>query len=109
MARLGDVPDLTRVPTAPLLAAGLVGGFALAQQTGVRPLGAVAMLAANVAAARQWYAVGGAPLAAGLTAVYWTAMGVSHPIAKKVGVWPSVLGVTTVAAGAAWVLADRRG
>ena len=33
------MPDLTRVPTAPLLAAGLVGGFAAAQQTGVRPLG----------------------------------------------------------------------
>ena len=102
------MPDPTRIPTAPLLATGLVGGFALAQQTGVRPLGGAAMLAANVAAARQWYAVGGAPLAAGLTAVYWTAMGVSHPLARKVGVWPSVLGVTAVSAGAAWVLSDRR-
>ena len=102
------MPDLTRVPTAPLLAGGLVGGFALAQQTGVRPLGGAAMLAANVVAARQWYAVGGAPLAAVLTAGYWTAMGVSHPLAKKVGTWPSVLGVTALSAGAAWVLADRR-
>ena len=41
------MPDLTRVPTAPLLAGGLVGGFTLAQQTGVRPLGGAAMLAAN--------------------------------------------------------------
>jgi len=102
------VPDLARIPTAPLLATGLVGGFALAQQTGVRPLGGVAMLGANVVAARQWYAVGGAPLAAGLTAAYWTAMGVSHPLARKVGTWPSVLGVTAAASGAAWLLADRR-
>lgn len=102
------MPDLNRLPTALLLSAGLVGGFALAQQTGVRPLGGAAMLAANAVAARQWYAVGGAPLAAGLTAVYWTAMGVSHPIATKVGVWPAVLGVTAVSAGAAWLLADRR-
>lgn len=102
------MPTPTRIPTAPLLATGLVGGFALAQQSGVRPLGGAAMLAANLASARQWYAIGGAPLAAGLTAVYWTAMGVSHPLAKKVGVWPSVLGVTAVSAGAAWVLADRR-
>ena len=102
------MPDLTRVPTAPLLAGGLVGGFALAQWTGVRPLGGAAMLAANVAAAQQWYAVGGAPLTAGLTAAYWTAMGVSHPLAKKVGAWPSVLGVTAAASGAAWLLADRR-
>ena len=35
-------------------------------------------------------------------------MGVSHPLAKKVGTWPSVLGVTAVSAGAAWLLADRR-
>ena len=112
LASLGVVPasprSTTTVPTAPLLAAGLVGGFALAQRTGVRPLGGAAMLGANAVAARQWYAVGGAPLAAGLTAAYWTAMGVSHPLAKKVGTWPSVLGVTAVSAGAAWLLADRR-
>ncbi len=102
------MPDLTRVPTAPLLAAGLVGGFTLAQRSGVRPLGGAPMLAANIAAVRQWYAVGGAPLAAGLTAGYWTAMGLSHPLAKKVGTWPAVLGVTAASAGAAWVLADRR-
>jgi hypothetical protein len=102
------VPDITRVPTAPLLAGGLVGGFALAQQTGVRPLGGAAMLGANVVAARQWYAVGGAPLVAGLSAGYWAAMGLSHPLATKVGTWPSVLGVTAATAGAAWLLADRR-
>ncbi len=101
------MPDPTRVPTAALLAGGLIGGFTLAQQTGVRPLGGVAMLAANAAALRQWHAVGGVPLAAGLTAAYWTAMGVSHPLAKKVGTWPSVVGVTAAVAGAAWVLADR--
>lgn len=102
------MPDLASTPTAPLLAAGLIGGFAVAQQTGVRPLGGAAMLGANLVSARQWYAVGGAPLVAGLSAAYWAAMGVSHPLAKRVGTWPSVLGVTAAAAGAAWVLADRR-
>ena len=108
LARLGGVPALTSVPTAPVLAAGLVGGFALAQRTGVRPLGGAAMLGANAVAARQWYGVGGTPLVAGLSAGYWAAMGLSHPLAKKVGTWPSVLGVAAVSAGAAWVLADRR-
>lgn len=102
------MPDLTRVPTAPLLAAGLVGGFALAQQTGVRPLGGAAMLGANAVAAPQWYTVGGLPLVAGLSAAYWTAMGISHPLAKRIGTWPSVLTVTAAAAGVAWTLADRR-
>lgn len=102
------MPDLTRLPTSPLLAAGLVGGFALAQATEVRPLGGAVMLAANALAAPSWFAKGGVPLAAGLTAVYWASMGVSHPLAKQVGVWPSVLGVAAVSAAAAWALADRR-
>ena len=102
------MPDLTRTPTAPLLAAGLVGGFTLAQRTGVRPLGGAMMLVANAASVRQWHAVGGVPLAAGLSAAYWAAMGVSHPLAKKVGTWPSVLGVTATVGTAAWLLADRR-
>lgn len=86
----------------------MVGGFALARRTGVRPLGGAAMLGANAVAARQWYAVGGAPLVAGLTTTYWMAMGVSHPLARRVGTWPSVLGTAAVAAAAAWALADRR-
>jgi hypothetical protein len=102
------VPDLTSVPTASLLATGLLGGFTLAQRTGVRPLGGAVMLGANALSARQWYAQGGLPLTAGLSAAYWTAMGVSHPLAKRIGTWPSVLGVTAVSAGAAWLLADRR-
>jgi hypothetical protein len=35
------------------------------------------------------------------------AFGVSHPLAKKVGAWPAVLGVSACAAAAAWSLADR--
>ena len=60
-----------------------------------------------LSAAPQWHAVGGVSLVAGLSAAYWAAMGVSHPLAKKIGTWPSVLGVTAVAAGTAWLLADR--
>lgn len=103
-----DVPDLTRIPSAPLLAAGLIGGFALAQATEVRPLGGAIMLAANAASLPGWYAKGGVPVAAGLTAVYWATMGISHPLAKQIGTWPSVLGVAAVSAAAAWALADRR-
>ena len=81
---------------------------AVADEDGERRPGAAVEEGGDLVAARQWYAVGGAPLAAALTVGYWTAMGMSHPLAKKVGTWPSVLGVTAVSAGAAWVLADRR-
>lgn len=100
---------LETIPTAPLLAAGLTGGFTLAQQTGVRPLGGAAMAVANALSVPAWRAAGGTPLVAGLTAAYWAAMGVSHPLAKKIGTWPSVAAVTAASAGAAWLLADRRG
>ena len=102
------MPDLTRLPTAPLIAAGLVGGFALAQATEIRPLGGAIMLAANAAALPSWWSKGGAPLSIGLSTVYWLGMGVSHPLAKEIGVWPSVLSVAAVSAAAAWGLADRR-
>lgn len=107
-ASVGGMSRLDHLPTAPLLAAGLAGGFALAQSTGVRPLGGVVMAAVNAASVPAWRAVGGTPLAAGLTAGYWGLMGVSHPLAKKVGTWPSVAAVSATAAAAAWLLADRR-
>jgi hypothetical protein len=42
-----------------------------------------------------------------LLGIYAVALGVSHPLAKKVGAWPSVLGVTAVASGASYALGDR--
>jgi len=40
--------------------------------------------------------------------VYLGGFGASHPLAKKIGAWPSVLSVAAVAAGASYLLADRR-
>jgi hypothetical protein len=40
--------------------------------------------------------------------VYSGAFAVSHPLAKKIGAWPSVLTVAGVAAAAAWALSDRK-
>lgn len=102
-----DLKDADSVQTAPLVALGLVGGFVLAQQTGIRPLGGVVMAATGIAAGRGWLAKGGPGLVAVLTATYVGAMAVSHPLAKRIGVWPSVGLVTAAAAGAAYVLSDR--
>jgi hypothetical protein len=97
-----------RIGTAPLAAAGLVGGYYVARETGIRPLGGVVLFAAGAAAAQRWYAKGGAGTAATLSAVYLGGFGASHPLAKKVGAWPSVLGVAAASAGASYLLADRR-
>ncbi len=65
-------------PSVPAVAAGLVGGYAVARYTGVRPLG-------------------GAVLAVAGAAACLSAFGASHPLAKKIGAWPSVAAVTVAA------------
>ena len=44
-----------------------------------------------------------------LSGVYLGGFGLSHPLAKKMGAWPSVLTVAAVAAASSYVLVDRRG
>lgn len=98
---------LDRIPTAPIVAAGLIGGFSAARYSGHRSLGGLVLAAAGAAGARSWRETSGPGVMGVLLGTYLTAFGLSHPLAKKIGAWPSVLVVTGVAAGAAHVLADR--
>jgi hypothetical protein len=81
-------------------AAGLVGGFAVARYTGRRNAGGAVFAVAGAWCAREWARCSGGVAAAGLSALYLTAMGGSHPLAKRLGAWPSVLAVATVTAAA---------
>lgn len=45
--------------------------------------------------------------AAVLVGVYLGGFGASHPLARHVGAWPSVLTVAGVSGAASWALADR--
>lgn len=94
--------------TAPLVATGLVGGYLTARLTGVRPLGGVVLGAAGLASAATWAKRDGVPTAAALLGVYLGAFGGSHPLAKKIGAWPSVGLVTVAAAGTAYAVSDRK-
>lgn len=85
-----------------LAAVGLVGGFAAARYTKRRELGGAVFALAGAAGGREWVRRAGPVPAAGLGALYTLAMGGSHPLAKQVGPWPSVLLVT-----AATVLASE--
>lgn len=84
--------------SVPAVAAGLIGGYAVARYSGKRPLGGAVLAAAGVAAGSQWIKRGPAVTAA-LGAAYLGAFGASHPLAKKIGAWPSVLAVTALATG----------
>ena len=82
------------VNTAAVVATGLIGGAFLG--------------AAGLYAGRSWLANGGPLVTAGLSALYIGAFGASHPLAKKIGAWPSVLTVTALTSGAAHLLSDRK-
>ncbi len=97
------------VPAAALVSAGLVGGYATARATGVRPLGGVVLAAAGAAAAHSWWHRGGPGTTAALGGLYVLGFGLSHPLAKHIGAWPAVLAVTAVNAAANTVLVDRPG
>ncbi|MEV4437828.1 hypothetical protein AB0K09_02220 [Streptomyces sp. NPDC049577] len=95
---------MTEVPASVVAAGGLVGGYGVARWTKKRPLGGVVLAAAGAVAARQWAAKAGAGKAAALTGLYVAAFAGSHPLAKKIGAWPSVFAVAGTVAAASWAV-----
>src|ERR1700712_3235994 len=98
---------MSAIPTAPVVAAGLVGGFAAARYSGHRELGGVVLAGAGAWCGRSWLKSSGPGVMGLLSGTYLAAFGVSHPLAKKLGPWPSVLAVTAAASAATYILADR--
>lgn len=99
---------MASIPTAPLVAAGLVGGYLVARETKVRPLGGAVLGVAGLVAGRTWARRSGPATTVVLSAVYLGGFGASHPLAKKIGAWPAVLVVAAVSATSAYVLSDRQ-
>ena len=99
---------MDELPSAPIVAGGLIGGFAIARYSGRRELGGGFLALAGVCAARSWLRSSGPGTTLALGGIYAAAFGGSHPLAKRIGAWPAVLAVSAAASGAAWALADRR-
>ena len=99
---------MARIPSSLVAATGLIGGFGVARATKKRELGGVALVAAGAVAATQWKRSAGTATAAALTGLYVAAFAGSHPLAKKLGAWPSVLTVAGGVAVASWAAVDRR-
>ncbi len=84
---------------------GLAGGFAVARATHNRPLGGAVW-----ALAGPWHpglAKSGPWRGLLLGATYAGALGGSHPLAKRVGAWPSVAAVSASTAALNWFLSAR--
>jgi hypothetical protein len=99
---------MDRTPTWPVAAGSLVAGFAVAQATGVRPVGGAVLLAGAGWCALRWRERVGTGRAAALTGLYIAAFAGSHALAHVIGAWPSVAVVAAVAGGAAYAVADAR-
>jgi hypothetical protein len=97
-----------RVPTAAITAGSLIGGWQLARRTGNRPLGGMVLAAGGVLAGREWARRTSPVVTGALVATYVGAFGLSHPLAKRIGSWPSVLAVSALTAAASYAAADRR-
>ncbi|MFI5529065.1 hypothetical protein ACIA8O_11015 [Kitasatospora sp. NPDC051853] len=99
----------TGTASTAVAAAGLIGGYGAARWSGRRELGGAVLAAAGAAAAVGWKRQSGAAVAAGLTGLYVAAFGGSHPLAKRIGAWPSVFAVTGVVAAASTVAGAAAG
>ncbi|HEY4094293.1 MAG TPA: hypothetical protein VGM33_02205 [Baekduia sp.] len=94
------------MPTWPVASGSLVLGFAVAQATGVRPLGGIVLVAGAGWCALRWREKVGTGRAAGLVGLYLAAFAGSHVLAHSIGAWPSVAVVTAVVAAGSYAVAD---
>ncbi len=79
----------------------------MARVTKVRPLGGAVLAVGGLWCARRWWRQSGPVTALLLTALYLAGFGGSHPLAKRIGAWPSVLSVASLSGLASWVFSDR--
>lgn len=99
---------MDRFPTWPVATLSLIAGFAVADVTGVRPLGGIVLFAGGLWCGLAWLKLRGWLIAIPLAVFYLAAFAVSHTLGDQIGAWPSVFTVSAATGLAAWVAADRR-
>lgn len=92
--------------TWPVASGSLLLGFAVAQATGIRPLGGLVLIAGCAWCALRWLRSAGRARTAVLVVVYVGAFVLSHLISDTLGAWPSVLLVSAMTGLAVYALAD---
>ena len=93
--------------TWPVASGSLVVGFAVAQATGVRPLGGIVLALGAGWCALHWRRSVGTARTVGLVGLYLAMFVLSHVIAGTVGTWPAVFLVAAITGLAVLVVADR--
>jgi hypothetical protein len=99
---------MTRIPTAPLAATGLIAGFGVAVASGSRPLGGIVLVAFGLVCVAIWLHRDGARTAAMLTGAGLLAFALSHALGLLIGGWPAVLLVAAATAVLCWRVSDAQ-
>ncbi|GAA2800236.1 hypothetical protein [Saccharopolyspora taberi] len=99
---------MSAIRAGALTSAGLIGGFAVARASRHRHWGGAVAAVAGLGAMEVCRRDTGTGRALALGTTYATALAVSHPLAKKIGAWPSVFTVTAAVAAVTGVLSRRR-
>ena len=107
-ARRATLGTVHFMPTAPVAAASLIAGFAVAVSTGSRPLGGVVLAVGGIWCIGVWRRRHGNRTAAFLGCVGFGAFVLSHLLGLAIGAWPSVLLAAAVVAVVVWIKADAR-
>jgi hypothetical protein len=94
------------MPTAPVAAASLIVGYAVAAGTGSRFMGGLVLLIGGLWCLQAWTRRRGARTATMLAVVGLGVFVASHVLALVLGAWPSVLLVAAVMAAVVWSRAD---
>jgi len=93
-------------PTWPVAAGSLALGFAVAEATGIRPVGGIVLVLGAGWCALRWRERAGAGRAAALLGLYAAAFAASHVLGGVVGAWPAVALVSGAVGLGAWLGAD---
>jgi len=97
---------LSGVATAPISAAGLIAGFAVAVASGSRALGGVVLACCGLLCIAVWLRRDGRRIAVRLTVIGLLAFALSHVLGLLIGPWPAVLVAAAATATACWRLSD---
>jgi hypothetical protein len=97
-----------RVATAPLAAAGLIAGYAVAVATGSRPLGGLVLAACGLICIAVWLRRDGPRTATLLAIAGLVAFALSHVIGLIIGPWPAVLLAAAIVGALSWRVSDSR-
>jgi len=97
-----------RLLTSAIAAGALIGGYATARYTKRRELGGVVLAAGAITCGTLWWRSAGPVPAIVSVGIYLGAFGGSHPLAKQLGAWPSVLSVAATTAASTYTITAPR-